>query len=177
MVPGSNAVGHNRCDGATVVVTAVVLTSWADEIVCAAKEVTGFSGSGAAASCVGCAAEAVLTSTASTALSGLDASVDSFDWVDLPEAGFFVGSVCFASSVLVSELVCAPPVLTTTPGGAGVVVDPVDVVVPVGGDEVVCESFGCSVVVESAGVVDDADVEDDSEGDESDVSAHAIGHP
>jgi hypothetical protein len=164
MVPGSNAVGHNRCDGATVVVTAVVLTSWADEIVCAAKEVTGFSGSGAAASCVGCAAEAVLTSTASTALSGLDASVDSFDWVDLPEAGFFVGSVCFASSVLVSELVCAPPVLTTTPGGAG-------------GDEVVCESFGCSVVVESAGVVDDADVEDDSEGDESDVSAHAIGHP
>jgi hypothetical protein len=118
-----------------------------------------------------------LTSTASKALSGLDASVDSFDWVDLPEAGFFVGSVCFASSVLVSELVCAPPVLTTTPGGAGVVVDPVDVVVPVGGDEVVCESFGCSVVVESAGVVDDADVEDDSEGDESDVSAHAIGHP
>jgi hypothetical protein len=63
-------------------------------------------------------------------------------------------------------------VLTTTPVGASDVVDPV---------EVVSEPVDCSVVVESAFVVDDADDSDvddvDSEAAESDVSAHATPHP
>jgi hypothetical protein len=63
-------------------------------------------------------------------------------------------------------------VLTTTPVGACGVVDPVEV------DVAVSEPVGCSVVVESVVVVDDAGVDDvDSEDDESGVSAHATPHP
>jgi hypothetical protein len=85
--------------------------------------------------------------------------------------GFFAGFVGFVagSSSFDSELVLAPPVLTTTLVGASDAVDSGD------GDAVVSEPFGCSAAVESEVVVD-ADSEDDSP-DAPDVSAHACPHP
>jgi hypothetical protein len=100
----------------------------------------------------------------------------------LPESGFFVGSVVSSPS-LDFEPICAPPVLTTTPGGAWVVVDPVDV------DDVGSVDDGCvgSVAVgfsagsaEADASVDvDVSVDDDSvdDGSEDGVSAHATGNP
>jgi hypothetical protein len=82
--------------------------------------------------------------------------------------GCFVGFVV-SSSPLDSELVWAPPVLTTSPDEAGVV-DPVEV------DGVVSDSFGSVAVVAVSDVVADV-AGDDSEDDVSEVSAHASPHP
>ena len=113
-----------------------------------------------------------MISGASAFASALVAGVDSLAL----GLGFFAGFVV-SSLFADSELVWAPPVLTTSPGDAGEVVVVVD---PVVLDEVVSELVGCSVVVESevSEVVDDSDVDDDaSTDDESVVSAHATGHP
>jgi hypothetical protein len=165
-VLGSYAVGQSLRDGTLGVVTVVVFIATADDNVCAAKELVS---SSAADLAVGAGSLSSFTSTAATLLSGaFDALVSVADW---PLAlGVFVGFVSSSSSD--SELVLAPPVLTTTPVGASGVVDPVEV------DVAVSEPVGCCVVVESVVVVDDAGVDDvDSEDDESGVSAHATPHP
>jgi hypothetical protein len=71
-----------------------------------------------------------------------------------------------------SELVCAPPVLTTTPDRACDGVDPVAV-------DVASESFGRSdaVAAVSLSACVESDESDDSEDEESGVSAHAIPQP
>jgi hypothetical protein len=134
-VLGANAVGHNRSGG----VAAAVLGSVVEDIVCAAKELTGASVSGAALA-AGHELVSTLTSTASTLLSGTDllavAAADS-----RLAFGVFVGAAV-SSSFFDPELVCAPPVLTTTLDGACDVVDPVEV-----DASSVSEPFGCSVPV------------------------------
>ena len=74
--------------------------------------------------------------------------------------------------------------LTTTSGGSGEVVDPVEVDV-VASDPVVCSvaavAVSLSACVESDALIDDFDfdddADDDSEDDESGVSAHATPDP
>jgi hypothetical protein len=86
-----------------------------------------------------------------------------------------------SSSSFDDELVFAPPVLTTTPVGACGVVDPVDVDVAlepvVGSVGAVPVSLAASVESDELAFVDDSDVEDGFEGDESSVSAHATPQP
>lgn len=185
-MPGSKAVGQGLRDGTvggvTAVVTAAGSVSAVDDIVCTAKELTATRVSDPDLSS-GSGSVSTLTSTASTLLSGADVLVDSaVTSAALPESGFFVGSVVSSSS-LDFEPLCAPPVLTTTPGGAWVVVDPVDV------DDVGSVDDGCvgSVAVGfSAGSAEadvsvdvDVSVDDDSvdDGSEDGVSAHATGNP
>src|SRR5215213_3734572 len=146
------------------------------------------------ASSGGCVSVSTLTSTASTLLSGADGvAVCASLWADLLVSDGATGSVF--SSALVSagspvvELVWAPPVLTTTPGGACVVVDPVDVdtvvepdVGSVVADVVSVEGSADSdagVLVDDSdeGVCDEEDCEDESVVDVSGVSAHAIPYP
>jgi hypothetical protein len=84
--------------------------------------------------------------------------------------GPFVSSPFFDS-----ELVCVPPVLTTTPDRACDGVDPVAV-------DVASESFGRSDAVAAVSLSacvesDDSDDSEDSEDEESGVSAHAIPQP
>jgi hypothetical protein len=89
----------------------------------------------------------------------------------------FVGSVV---SSLPFEPVWAPPVLTTTPGGACDVVDPVDVDEGVGSDVSGVCGFSVGSAEADAGVADvDESVDVESAGDDSDegVSAHATGNP
>ncbi|HKP43950.1 hypothetical protein [Mycobacterium sp.] len=170
------------------VVTAAV--SAADEKVCAVKELTGIDSDFGAGSVAGCESMSTLTSTASTLLSGGDGvAACACVWDDLLVSAGATGSVF--SSALVSvdspvvELAWAPPVLTTTPGGACVVVDPVDV-------DTVVEPDGGSVVVDAVSLADFADSdtgvlvddsadgvcdEDESADDVSGVSAHAIPYP
>ena len=96
-----------------------------------------------------------------------------------------VGSVVAAASVVsvLSEvLVCAPPVLTTTPGGACDVVAPVEVdtvvVGPSGSVSVTPDASSSAGSVKSGagGLVEDS-ADDGSDVDESGVSAHATPHP
>jgi hypothetical protein len=192
-VPGSNAVGHGRRDGTagavTAVVTAAVLISDVDDIGCAAKELTGIVVSSSVAA--GSGSASTFTSAASTLLSGVDVLAASTVVGSSLGLGFLVGSAFSSSSFFDSELVWAPPVLTTSPGGACDVVDPVEV------DGVCSEPFVCSAAVavvplsacvESASVVEDVEdsdvddvdddsVDDDSEDNEPGVSAHATGNP
>jgi hypothetical protein len=124
------------------------------------------------------------TSTASTLLSGVDAVVDSVFADSSLGLGFLVRSVSSSSS-LDSELVWAPPVLTTTPGGDCVVVDPVEVDGWVGSEvgsvgAVVGFAFGSAEADASVDVdvsVDVDSVGDDSEDSDEGVSAHATGSP
>jgi hypothetical protein len=188
-VVGSNAVGHGRKDGTvgavTAVVTAVVLISAVDDNVCAVKEVIGAATSDAESS-VGGGFASTFTSTASTELSGTDVLVDSASCSSLGLD--FFGAAALSSSSFEPELVWAPPVLTTTPGGACDVVDPVEV------DEGLSSSDGSDgsdvtgvlgVSILSAGSAEggvadvDESVDVDSADDDSDdgVSAHATGNP
>jgi hypothetical protein len=114
-------------------------------------------------------------------LSGVDALADCSAADSSLGLAFFVGSV--SSSVFESELVWAPPVLTTTPGGAWVVVEVVEVVV---GSAVGSVGAVVGFAVGSAEVDDSVDVDEsvavdsvDSEEDDSEdgVSAHATGNP
>jgi len=92
--------------------------------------------------------------------------------------GFFVGAVV-SSSFFDSESVWAPPVLTTTPGGACVVVDPVDVdvtSVPVVVCSVVVAAVSLAASVESEPVVDES-VDGASDDEVPGVSAHATPDP
>jgi hypothetical protein len=155
-VLGSYAVGHGRRDGTVgvdnAVVTAAVFGSVVDDNGCAARELGP-----ASDFAVGCGSLSVFTSATATLESTLAVCVDTLAL----GLGFFVGFVVSASAF---ELVCAPPVLTTTPVGASDVSGP----------------FGCSVLVDSDAVVDDddSDVDDvDSEDGESEVSADAVAHP
>ena len=160
--------------GVTAVVTAAVLISTVDDIVCAAKELTGTSASVADLT-TGCGSASTLRPSSAVDL--------YFDGVDLGggrfRAGGFRGFVsrlvgvrgrlCLAFGVFRrrrrllsfdSELVWAPPVLTTTSGGACEVVDPVEVDV-VASDPVVCSvaavAVSLSACVESDALVDDFD--------------------
>jgi hypothetical protein len=153
-----------------------------DDIVCTAKELTATRASDPDLSS-GSGSVSTFTSTASTLLSGADVLVDSAVTSGaLPESGFFVGSVVSSSS-LDFEPLCAPPVLTTTPGGAWVVVDPVDVddvgSVDVGSVGSVAVGFSAGSAEADASVDVDVSVDDDSvdDGSEDGVSAHATGNP
>jgi len=186
-------VGHGRNDGTVGVVTAVVTVVVAaaalgDDIVCAAKEL-GAGGSSSAGATVRWVSGWVVTSVASTETSGGDAMADCLaSSVCLPDDaldctvgsiegagsfGFGSGSAVSVGSTVSSspsELVWAPPVLTTTPGGACEVVDPVDV------DDVAVDVAGSVCVVSFSAesvfsVVVSAD--DSDEGSDEGVSAHA----
>src|SRR5215210_6580927 len=98
----------------------MLCTACVDESVCAAKEVTATRDCGADSGC-GCGLAPTFTSLASTLVMGGFVSGESAAGLPLG-LGLFAGSVVFSSSSL--ELVLAPPVLTTTPGGACEVVDP-----------------------------------------------------
>jgi hypothetical protein len=191
-VAGSNAVGHGRSDGTvgvvTAVVTAAVLTCDVDDIVCAAKELTET----VVSSWLAPGSASTFTSAASTLLSGGDAVVFSTVVGSSLGLGFFVGSGLSSSSwSSCFELVWAPPVLTTCPGGACDVVDPVEV--DDSSEPVVCAVAGSVVsgpdsVVDDVGEADVDDVDDDCVDDDcvdddsvdefvDGVSAHATGNP
>lgn len=189
-MPGSDAVGLGLGDGtaggSTAVVTAAVRISAFDDIVCAAKELTGTLASDAdLRSACGSAstftsAASTLTSTAPTLPTGAGVPEDFAAGLCFGGAASFVGAVVSSSS-FDDELVLAPPVLTTTPFGAREVVDPVDV--DVASEPVVCSvgavavALAASVESDEVAFVDDSDVEDGFEGDESGVSAHATPQP
>ena len=182
----SNAVGQGRNDGTVGGVTAEVVTV-ADENVCAVNELMGTAAMVGVESSAGCVSVLTLTSTASTLLSGNDGvAACAWVWADLLVSDCATGSVFSSALVFVDSsvvaLVCAPPVLTTTPGGACVVVDPVDVdtVVEPEGGSVVADVVSVAGSAESdAGVlVDGSDcVDDESEDDVPVVSAHATPYP
>jgi hypothetical protein len=79
-VPGSNAVGHGLRDGTaggvTAVVTAAVLISEFNDILCAAKELAGVSVSDTDLS-TGCGSASTFTSEAPTLLTGASVSASS----------------------------------------------------------------------------------------------------
>jgi hypothetical protein len=124
------------------------------------------------------------TSAASTLLSGVDGvAICGWVWADLLVSDCATGAVFSSAFVAVDspvvELVWAPPVLTTTPGGACVAVDPVDV------DTVVEPDVG-SVVTDAVSVEGSGDSDagvlvddcwDESDVDVSVVSARATPYP
>jgi hypothetical protein len=190
-VPGSNAVGQSLRDGTaggvTAVVTAAVRIPTVDDMVCAAKELTGTPAASGLAS--DCESVSTSTSTESTLLVGADVSGASA-WVDFLDSDFLVAvgsaaggeSSAAVGSALSVELVWAPPVLTTTPGGACAVVDPVEVDVGLGSDvgSAVLVGLSAGSAESDAGVADvDESVDVDSDDDDSDdgVSAHATPYP
>jgi hypothetical protein len=171
---------------------AAVCNAAADDIVCAASELTceGFESS-ASFACVSTFASAVSTLLGGVSPGWAGSTVSDFT-VGLTDSWALAVGSGSASSV---SLVCAPPVLTTTPGGAEVVVDPVDEdgVEGDGLDAVELDAVGVDVGpdVGSAGGVDTPEGssdfpacgvlgpsdDEDEEGDDGDsapgVSAHA----
>ena len=173
-MPGSNAVGHGRKDGTAGNVTAALWTSSTAEKRLRCIRTDCYSGRRGRL-------EFWLRVSDDLHLDGPDLGDGRFRAGlsgGLGGLAFFVGAVVSSASSSSSgdELVWAPPVLTTTPGGACDVVDPGEPRAEAGSRA----DFSAGSAAPDSGVADvDASVDVDSVVDDSveGVSAHAAGNP